>query len=267
MGSASANDLSAQPPIACFNGVWNRGRRTPVLALEGTSTTKVAREPGASNGFAPDARPAEPPALRLPAVGFRRIAYFVSRFPVTTETFIVREMADIVKRPGMRVDLYSLFPPPRGAVHRAALPWMRRVRSASPARMLAGLAWCTLRHPLRMLMATLLVCLDYRRRPRLLARALIGLAAAAAHVRAVSRRGTDHVHSHFATYPALAAWLCHRLLGLPYSFTAHAHDLYVHQLGLRRRIHEAEFVIAISDYNRRLVEALGDAGTPVHVVH
>ena len=37
---------------------------------------------------------------------------------------------------------------------------------------------------------------------------------------------------HFATYPALAAWLAGRLIDVPYSFTAHAHDIFLDQLYL-----------------------------------
>src|SRR5436853_335814 len=42
---------------------------------------------------------------------------------------------------------------------------------------------------------------------------------------------------------------------------------YAPQPGLRRRIDEAAFVVAISDHNRRLIRAIGDTGTPVHVIH
>jgi glycosyltransferase involved in cell wall biosynthesis len=109
------------------------------------------------------------------------------------------------------------------------------------------------------------VVADYFKRPALLGRALVALGAAAAHVPEIAETA-DHAHAHFATYPALGAWLCHRVAGIPYSFTVHAHDVYVHELGLRRRIDEADFVVAISDYNRRLIDDIGTAGTPVHVI-
>jgi colanic acid/amylovoran biosynthesis glycosyltransferase len=196
-----------------------------------------------------------------------RIAYFVSRFPVTTETFIVRELDEIAHRPDVEAEIYSLFPAPPGAVHRLCDRWLERVHRSGPSKALRGLAWCLMRHPLRTTTAAAQIVWDHRRRPALIGRCLIAFAAAAAHVPAVRRARTTHVHAHFATYPAMAAWLCHRLLGIPFSFTVHAHDIYVHQLGLRRRIDEAEFVVAISQYNRRLVEQLGRGSTPVHVIH
>jgi colanic acid/amylovoran biosynthesis glycosyltransferase len=218
-----------------------------------------------SNGDHPSVANGRQALRRQPATW--RVAYFVSRFPVTTETFIVRELDDIAARPGVEADIYSLFPAPPGAVHQLAENWLAHAHGSSPLRAARGLGWCLARRPLRTLSSAALIGRDHWRHPRLLARNLIALAAAAAHVRAVRAASKQHVHAHFATYPALGAWLCHRLLGIPYSFTVHAHDIYVHQIGLRRRIDDAEFVVAISEYNRRLVEELGTADTPVHVIH
>jgi glycosyltransferase involved in cell wall biosynthesis len=190
----------------------------------------------------------------------------MSRFPVTTETFIIRELEAIAARPGVSARVYSLFPAPGGARHEVVLRWLPHARSSGALQALRGLAWCLLRHPLRTLRAGALVVADYSRRPALLGRALIAFAAASAHVREIAETA-DHVHAHYATYPALGAWLAHHLAGVPYSFTVHAHDIYTHQLGLRRRVDEAQFVVAISEYNRRFVQATGDTGTPVHVIH
>jgi glycosyltransferase involved in cell wall biosynthesis len=71
--------------------------------------------------------------------------------------------------------------------------------------------------------------------------------------RELERRGVTHVHAHFATHPAMAAFLIHRLTGIEYSFTAHAHDIYVHRAMLREKAAEARFVATISDHNRRLL--------------
>jgi glycosyltransferase involved in cell wall biosynthesis len=76
------------------------------------------------------------------------------------------------------------------------------------------------------------------------------------------------VHAHYTTYPLLAAWLCHRLAGVPYSVTAHAHDIFVDRSFLGRRLAEAAFVVTISEYNRDFLRAHGvSVGTPIHVVH
>jgi len=99
-------------------------------------------------------------------------------------------------------------------------------------------------------------------------RSIATVPLAAAHARTLQRLGVDHVHAHWATYPALAAWLCERLTGVTYSFTAHAHDLYLNQAFLAAKAADARFVVTISEYNRRFLEPYGGGSkTPVEVVH
>jgi colanic acid/amylovoran biosynthesis glycosyltransferase len=113
----------------------------------------------------------------------------------------------------------------------------------------------------------LLVVRGYARKPSMLARALVTVPLATAHARDLERLEVDHVHAHFASYPALAAWLAWRLTGIPYSFTAHAYDLYIHQLFLARKARDARFVVAISDFNRRFIRSGAPEAAPIHVVH
>lgn len=197
-----------------------------------------------------------------------RLAYVVSRFPLASETFIVRELNELETQHGADIVLLSLFPAGRPYVHPEAERWMSRVRPArrpAGARALAG--WLGRRPgPVVRLLAE--VARGYGRHPRLLARALVTVVLAAEHARTVERLGLRHVHAHFATYPALTALVCHRLTGCSYSVTAHAHDLFVDQSHLRAIVEEAAFVVTISSFNRRFLEAHGggDGGTPVHVV-
>jgi glycosyltransferase involved in cell wall biosynthesis len=54
----------------------------------------------------------------------------------------------------------------------------------------------------------------------------------------------DHLHAHFAHDPTLIAYLVHNITGIPFSFTAHARDLYqVSRKVLVDRIHRAKAVI------------------------
>jgi glycosyltransferase involved in cell wall biosynthesis len=54
----------------------------------------------------------------------------------------------------------------------------------------------------------------------------------------------DHLHAHFAHDPALIAYLVHRMTGVPFSFTAHARDLYqVPEISLLERIRLARAVV------------------------
>ena len=60
----------------------------------------------------------------------------------------------------------------------------------------------------------------------------------------------DRLHAHFAHDPALIAYLVHRMTGMPFSFTAHARDLYqVPEQALTDRIAEAEAVVTCCGAN------------------
>jgi glycosyltransferase involved in cell wall biosynthesis len=60
----------------------------------------------------------------------------------------------------------------------------------------------------------------------------------------------DHLHAHFAHDPALIAYLVHGITGIPFSFTAHARDLYqVPEKVLTDRIDQARAVITCCGSN------------------
>lgn len=196
------------------------------------------------------------------------VVYLVSRFPVTSETFIVREIDALDNTGRFDLELRSLFPSPDKPVHEVARRWNERLVRPSVGAALAGFAWAALTRP-RALAAVLAgVLAGYRRRPALLLRALATVLITCAHARDLAGRShLPHVHAHYATYPALAAWVCRRLAGTSYSFTVHAHDLYVDTSMLDRKIADACFLVTISQYNRTLLERNNPARTPIHIVH
>jgi colanic acid/amylovoran biosynthesis glycosyltransferase len=196
-----------------------------------------------------------------------RLAYLVSRFPSVTETFVLRELNAVASE--LDVALHALFPPADdGVVHPDAVPWLDRLRRPRVVEAVAALGHWLLRRPVRTLGALAVIAAGHARRPRVLVRALATVPFAAAHARRFERDGIEHVHAHFASYPTLAAWVAHRLAGVSYSFTPHAHDLFVHQSMLARKLADAAFVVAISDYNRRfLLEHARGHPLAVHVVH
>ncbi len=199
-----------------------------------------------------------------------RIAYAVSRFPTDSETFVVREMNALADRhEDVELGLMSLFPSPAAFLHPSAERWMPELhRPTAGEAVRASLGWIV-RRPIACVRAVGAVVAGAWRSPRLLGRSLATLPIAAAHARRIAQRGdVDHVHAHFAAYPTLAAWAIRRLTGTPYSFTAHAYDLFLDQSLLRMKLAEADFAVAISEFNRRfLADYASTPATPVHVIH
>ena len=80
----------------------------------------------------------------------------------------------------------------------------------------------------------------------------------------------DHVHAHFATWASEAARRAAQLAGIPFSFTAHATDLYRSDVDLDAlvdRVAAARFVVTVTEDNRRwLQQLLDDSGRRGRVV-
>ena len=65
-------------------------------------------------------------------------------------------------------------------------------------------------------------------------------------------RGIGHLHAHFASSATTVARLAARFATIPYTFTAHAKDLFhesVRPDDLRRKLSDAAAVVTVSDYN------------------
>lgn len=86
----------------------------------------------------------------------------------------------------------------------------------------------------------------------------------------LEREPVAHVHAHFATAPALVSMFASQLSGTPYTFTAHARDIYVDTRPdlLRKEIERAAAVVTISEYNRqRLQEIVPKANGKVRCIY
>ena len=62
------------------------------------------------------------------------VAYMVLRFPLVTETFVLRELNAVADRVAFPVELFALRPGRGGAVHPMATRWLPVVQIASIAR-------------------------------------------------------------------------------------------------------------------------------------
>jgi len=85
------------------------------------------------------------------------------------------------------------------------------------------------------------------------------------------RQPVAHLHAHFASAPASVAMLTHHLTGIPYTFTAHAKDIYVDAQPalMRSKMKHAKAVVTISEYNRRQLVSLLEpaARSKVHCIY
>jgi len=199
-----------------------------------------------------------------------RIAYLMSRFPHLPETFILREMVEM-ERQGWWVDLYPLLYQKQELRHREAESWLGRADRgglfSSPA--LSESVLRAARQPARTLRLAIKTLVENGSSPATLARTLLLWPRAVYLARRMQADAVSHIHAHFATYPAFAAWLIHQMTGIPYSVTVHAHDIYVRREMLKTKLRAASFIVAISRFNREyLAKQVGDwAAEKTYVIH
>jgi glycosyltransferase involved in cell wall biosynthesis len=200
------------------------------------------------------------------------VAYVMSRFPKLTETFILAEL-EAMDRAGVRIELHPLLRQTGEPVQPAAERWVERAHYLpflSPAILRSQ--WTFLRDPARRrryLRAFADMIAGTWRSPNFLLGGL-GIFPKVVHTSlAMVEEGVDHVHCHFANHPALAGWLVHRLVAIPYSFTAHGSDLHVDRTMLPAKVAEAAFVVTISADNQAVIEATcrSSAEGKVDVIH
>ncbi len=70
----------------------------------------------------------------------------------------------------------------------------------------------------------------------------------------LEQEGVRHMHARFATHSATAAMIASAVTGIPFSFTAEAHDIFVDRALLGAKIRRAAFVRTISKFNARFLQ-------------
>jgi colanic acid/amylovoran biosynthesis glycosyltransferase len=188
-----------------------------------------------------------------------RITILVDHYPALSETFVLNEI-EALGRIGHDI-------------HVEAAKWAASPAEPAPnvsvdcldddslPRRLAALVWLISRHPLR-------AAADLVARRRWSREEVVRpLRVIAPVARRVARRRTQHLHAHFAAGVALDAMRMGRLLGLPYSVTAHAYDIYRQPRNLREKLAQALIATGECEYSvKDLRQIAAPRSEHIHVV-
>lgn len=177
------------------------------------------------------------------------IAYVASRLPELSETFVYREFLGLRAR-GYPMIAISVRRPknfPRDPVMQEL---GREAFVIYCGRTLAVLPLALLRHPLLAIdgIADALRA-DHdgmKSRVKHIYQAFMGIAAGWR----LRKSGIGHLHAHMASVPASLALYIARALGVTFSFTGHASDLFVNRAALAFKLRRAAFIACISHWHR-----------------
>jgi glycosyltransferase involved in cell wall biosynthesis len=194
------------------------------------------------------------------ADGNLMVGYVVSAWPRLSETFILNEVTG-VERLGARLQIFTMKDSEVKPAHAKVTEVHAPVTCLSfqRNRRAIGLANIRLflRRPVRFWQA-LLRALRYRRLG-----VLRCFFQAAYLAELLSREPVSYLHAHFAHDPTFVTMFTHHLTGIPYSFTAHAKDIYLKTPPelLRAEAETAQAVVTCTEYNRRYLSTqIGPTG-------
>ena len=185
-----------------------------------------------------------------------RVLYLVSLFPCWSETFIVREIHALMRQ-GVEVRIISLKPHSEPMVQPDAEILLDRViyPPASLAGSLKAALPKVLGHPLQSVRELVPLVKSLWRKPDELVKSVVSWWRTLTMIDAVRAFDPQHLHAHWATYPSSAARILAGRIGRPWSFTGHAHDIFVHDQDLAGKLNQADFSVTISGYNQKQLAA------------
>ncbi len=174
-----------------------------------------------------------------------RVGYVLKMYPRFSETFILNEiLAHEVA--GLDLEIFSLRAPADGRFHEALAEVRAPVTYLSHHGRRAVDLWGLIRAAADELPSLPVHLHD------LLAADVDDAAQALELALLVRRRGIGHLHAHFASVATTVARLTSSLTGIPYTFTAHAKDIFhdgVVPAELRRNLTGAAATVTVSDFN------------------
>jgi glycosyltransferase involved in cell wall biosynthesis len=204
-----------------------------------------------------------------------RIAYIVLQFPKLSETFILNEVC-VLRELGYEIVPISIGSSKRleSKMHQAGLEVQKStvyVMDHFPGGIVGGLSRYCLNRPRKVLSLWRsnleLPILPWGSRPVRFLKAVYCASV-------VERIRAAHVHGHWTT-PSDIAMLVGGFLGMPFSFTAHAHDIYDDLPkqrpgpGMPHKLKAARFALTCTMSNKGYIEQLFPdvASNKIHAVY
>lgn len=194
-----------------------------------------------------------------------RVLYMSGSLPVRSETFVYREILAL-RALGLEVWTASVHAPSHGLDGGGALDQMAsetiEIYSKGKAALLRDAFFEICAHPFRAI-GTMMRCkldaffsseVPWSRKMKVVWQGVASLSLA----HRVRSLGITHIHAHMAHVPTTIAMYTARQLGIPFSFTGHANDIFPQRTLLREKLGRARFVNCISCWHRAFYQSLVD---------
>ncbi len=195
-------------------------------------------------------------------MGSGSILYMSGTVPVRSETFVYREILAL-RSLGLDIQTASVHAPMHGldeGVLEEMANGTTEIYSSGACSIVFDLFAELAAHPLRTI-ATMSRCkldaffssdVTMSRRPKVVWQGMAGVALA----RRIRKKKITHIHAHMAHVPTTIAMYAAKQLGISFSFTGHANDLFPNRTLLKEKLERASFANCISYWHRAFFQSI-----------
>ena len=202
------------------------------------------------------------------------IGYILKGYPRISETFISNEIL-LLEQLGFSLRLFSMRHPRENFCHESVKQIKARVDYLPTElllefhRLIIPNIFLAAKKPRRYHQALKIAGERYRRTGKLATVKHLLQAGYLTNSFLEKEPEISHLHGHFAHSPTSVTMFASTLSGRPFSFTAHAKDIYTsNPEQLREKIHKARFVVTCTNHNAEFLQNLaGPDTTPIHCVY
>ena len=205
----------------------------------------------------------------------RTLGMVLKGYPRISETFISNEIR-LLEKMGFNIHIYSMRAPRENFSHDSVKEIKAKV-TYLPSSMIWGLPallWYNLllilRHPRRYWRCVKLMLPRFKLAPKKHTWLKHLLQGGYIVQKTVIGQGVDlgHLHGHFAHTPTTVTMCAACLADVPFSFTAHAKDIYTQDpRRIQDKIDLAKFVVTCTKYNANHLAGIAPDDKPVHCVY
>ena len=203
----------------------------------------------------------------------KTLGFVLKGYPRISETFISNEIL-LLEQLGFTISIFSMRQPREDFSHasikliKASVDYLPETISGHVRLLLKYNLRLALKRPAAYAQACLMALRRFKRtRKTATVKHLLQAGYLVEHL--LPGKNVGHLHAHFAHSPTSVTMFAAIISGLPFSFTAHAKDIYTSDARqLREKIGLAEYVVTCTEYNRRhLAKLAGPAPTPLYRIY
>jgi len=202
-----------------------------------------------------------------------RIGYFTNQYPAVSHSFIRREIQALEKL-GLQVSRFAIRMEKRGVVDEAdkvEAELTRFIVKISLLELITIISKQIILNTNLFINAMLFAFGFNRQYEKNLKKTLICFFEACVLADWAKKQDIQHIHAHFGTNSSTIVLLTKRLGNITYSFTVHGPEEFdkPQTIGLKDKITESQFVVAISSYGRSQLSRWADFTDwgKIHIVH